>query len=49
MKEDTSASGRNNLKYYQFFKIAVTQIPEANKQPIAKHQNELQPLGSLGN
>jgi hypothetical protein len=48
IKQDTSVGSRQSLKDYEFFRSACTQVPEANKQLVARHQDELQPLGSLG-
>jgi hypothetical protein len=47
-RKDTSAGARQSMKDYDFFKVACTQVPEANKQLVAKYQQQLQPLGSLG-
>jgi hypothetical protein len=48
IKQDTSASAKQSMKDYEFFKSVCTQIPEANKQLVTKYQDQLQPLGSLG-
>jgi hypothetical protein len=48
MKKDTSVAGKRSLHDYEFFKSACTQVPDANKQLVAKYQEQLQPLGSLG-
>jgi hypothetical protein len=48
MRQDTSALGRKSLSDYEFFKSACVQVPQANKQLVAKYQEQLQPLGSLG-
>jgi len=48
LKQDTTATGKRSLADYEFFKGACTQIPEANKQLVARYQEQLQPLGSLG-
>jgi len=48
LRQDTTAGGRRSLANYEYFKNACTQIPEGNKQLVAKYQGELQPLGSLG-
>jgi hypothetical protein len=47
-RQDTSAGARKSMQNYDFFKAACTQVPEANKQLVAKYQEQLQPLGSLG-
>ncbi|HTW92841.1 MAG TPA: hypothetical protein VMH22_14210 [bacterium] len=49
LKQDTTERGRHTLKNFEFFKTVCAQIPESNKQLVAQHQNDLQPLGSLGN
>ncbi|MBM3330926.1 hypothetical protein FJY68_03630 [candidate division WOR-3 bacterium] len=49
MKQDTTAGGRRSLQDFEFFKSACTQVPEANKQLVTRFQEQLQPLGSLGN
>ena len=48
MRSDTTTAGRQSLADYEFFKVACTQIPEGNKQLVAKYNEQLQPLGSLG-
>jgi len=48
MKQDTTVAGKRSLADYEFFKVACTQIPEGNKQLVARYQEQLQPLGSLG-
>lgn len=48
MRQDTSAGARKSMQDYDFFKVACTKVPEANKQLVAKYQEQLQPLGSLG-
>ena len=48
ISQDTSWASKQSMKDYEFFKSACTQVPEANKQLVAKYQNQLQPLGSLG-
>jgi len=48
MRQDTTAGGRRSLQDYEFFRTATRQVPEANKQLVAKYQEQLQPLGSLG-
>jgi len=48
MKQDTSAAAKKALKDYTSFQAACTQIPEANKQIVAKHQQELSLLHTLG-
>lgn len=49
LKQDTTSRGKATLRNIEFFKAACTQIPETNKQLIVQHQNDLQPLGALGN
>ncbi len=48
MKQDTTAGGRQNYSNFEFFKTATRQVPETTKQLVAKYQDQLQPLGSLG-
>jgi hypothetical protein len=48
MKKDTSAAAKKSAQEYDTFKAACSQIPEANKQTVAKHQQELQALQTLG-
>jgi hypothetical protein len=48
MKKDTSEAAKNAVKGYEAFKAACTQIPKENKQTLAKHQQELQLLQTLG-
>jgi hypothetical protein len=48
MKKDTSAAAKKTLKGYEAFKAACSQIPAENKRVLAKHQQELQLLYSLG-
>ena len=48
MRADTSAGAKKSLKDYEAFKAACSQIPEANKQMVANHQQELQALQTLG-
>jgi flagellar motor component MotA len=48
MRADTSAGAKKSLKDYEAFKAACSQIPEANKQMVASHQQELQALQTLG-
>jgi len=48
MKKDTSAAAKKGIKDYETFKAACSQIPTANKQTLAKHQQELQALQTLG-
>ncbi len=47
-KSDTSAVVKKNLEQFNQFKAACSQIPDANKQLLNKHQQELQALQSLG-
>jgi|WetSurMetagenome_2_1015567.scaffolds.fasta_scaffold22088_5 hypothetical protein len=48
MKQDTSVAARKRVKDHEFFEYVCTQVPDANKQLVAKYQDQLQPLGSLG-
>lgn len=48
MKQDTSEAATKSMKDYDFFKAACVQVPEANKKLVAKYEDQLQPLGSLG-
>jgi hypothetical protein len=48
MKQDTSAAAKKGVKDYETFKAACSQIPDANKQMVAKHQQEMQALQTLG-
>jgi hypothetical protein len=48
LMQDTSVAAKKSVKGYEFLKPACTQVPEANKQLVAKYQDQLQPLGSLG-
>ena len=48
MKKDTSAAAKKGLQEYEAYKVACSQIPEANKQMVTKHQQELQALQTLG-
>jgi len=48
MKKDTSAAARQYYRSYEAAKAAFSQIPEANKQVVAEHQQELQALQTLG-
>ncbi len=48
MKKDTSAAAKKGVKDYEAFKSACSQIPDANKQMVKKHQMELQALQTLG-
>jgi hypothetical protein len=48
MKQDTSAAAKKGVKDYEAFKAACSQISDANKQMVAKHQQELQALQTLG-
>ena len=48
MKKDTSAAAKKGVKDYETFKAACSQIPAENKQTLAKHQQELQALQTLG-
>ena len=48
MKKDTSAAAKKSAQEYDTFKATCSQIPEANKQTVAKHQQELQALQTLG-
>ena len=48
MKQDTSAGAKKALKDYTSFQAACSQIPEANKQIVAKHQQELSLIHTLG-
>ncbi|MBN2464278.1 hypothetical protein JXD38_01460 [candidate division WOR-3 bacterium] len=48
MKQDTSEGARQSMNDYDFFKAACTQVPDTNKKMIAKYEDQLQPLGSLG-
>ncbi len=48
MKKDTSTAAKKGLKEYEAYKAACSYIPEANKQTVAKHQQELQALQTLG-
>jgi hypothetical protein len=48
MKKDTSAAAKKGVKDYEAFKSACSQIPDANKQMVSKHQQELVVLQTLG-
>jgi hypothetical protein len=48
MKKDTSAAARKALKGYESARSDMAQIPEANKQVMSKHRQELQMLRTLG-
>ena len=48
LKKDTSAAAKRSLRNYEAVKAACSQIPDANKQIVAKHQQELQALNTLG-
>jgi hypothetical protein len=48
MKQDTSTGARRSMQDYDFFKAACTQVPDTNKKMVAKFEEQLQPLGSLG-
>jgi len=48
MKKDTSAAAKKGVKQYETYKAACSQIPDANKQTVAEHQQELQALQTLG-
>jgi len=48
MRKDTSAVAKKSIKDYESFKAACVQIPAANKQVVANHQEELQALQTLG-
>jgi hypothetical protein len=48
MKKDTSAAAKRGFKDFESVKAACAQIPEANKQVVANHQQELQALQTLG-
>jgi hypothetical protein len=48
MRKDTSAAAKEGVKDYEAFKSACSQIPAENKQTVAKHQQELQALQTLG-
>ncbi len=48
MKADTSAEAKRGLKDYEAVKSACSMIPDANKQVVTKHQQELQALQALG-
>jgi hypothetical protein len=48
MKKDTSAASKKAMKEFEAYKAACSQLPEANKQTVAKHQQELQALQTLG-
>ncbi len=48
IRQDTSAAAKRSLSDYEFFKTACVQVPEANKQLVARNTDRLQPLGSLG-
>jgi len=48
MRKDTSAAAKKGVKDYETFKAACSQIPVENKQTVAKHQQELQALQTLG-
>ena len=48
MKKDTSAAAKKGVKDYEAFVAACSQIPEANQQTVAKHQQELSALYTLG-
>jgi hypothetical protein len=48
LRKDTSAAAKRSLRNYEAVKAACSQIPAANKQIVAKHQQELQALNTLG-
>jgi hypothetical protein len=48
MKKDTSAAAKKGVQDYEAFKSACSSIPDANKQMVTKHQQELQALQTLG-
>jgi hypothetical protein len=48
MKKDTSAAAKKGAKAYEVLKAACSHIPEANKQMVSQHQQELQALRTLG-
>jgi len=48
MKKDTSAVAKKGVKDFEAAKAAFSQIPEANKQMLVSHQQELQALQTLG-
>ena len=48
MKKDTSAAAKKGVKDYEAFKAACAGIPDANKQTVAKHQQDLGALQTLG-
>lgn len=48
MRKDTSAAAKKGVKDYDAFKSACSQIPEANKQAVAGHQQDMQALQTLG-
>jgi hypothetical protein len=48
MKKDTSAAAKKSYKDFESVKAACVQVPEANKQVVADHQQELQALQTLG-
>ncbi len=48
MRTDTSAAAKKGAKDYDAFKSACSQIPEANKQAVAGHQQDMQALQTLG-
>lgn len=48
MRKDTSAAAKKSVKDFDTFKAACVQIPEANRQVVANHQQELQALQTLG-
>jgi hypothetical protein len=48
MRQDTSEGARQSMKDYDFFKVACTRVPEANKKLVTKYEDQLQLLGSLG-
>jgi hypothetical protein len=48
MKKDTSAMAKEGVEDYEALKAACSQIPAENKQTVAKHQQELQLLQTLG-
>jgi len=48
MRKDTSTIAKKGVKDYEAFKAACSLIPTENKQTLAKHQQELQALQTLG-
>jgi len=48
MKKDTSAAAKKGVENFKAMKAACSQIPEANKQMVSKHQQEMQVLQTLG-